>query len=138
MAETVIASVGSHIMRVQHEGIVTHDAEAAKDFYVRVLGLQVLPRPALTSKGYWLGNPGRYPQIHIIQSDLATQGADAAISPRVRHTCFEVADYEAMKATLRREKITFIENEQPGGRVQLLCNDPDGNTLEFQPSSVDA
>jgi len=123
-------------MRVQHEGIVTHDAEAAKDFYVRLLGLSVLERPALTSRGYWLGNPGRYPQIHIIQSDLPTPGADAAISPRVRHTCFEVADYEAMKETLRREKIPFIENEQPGGRVQLLCNDPDGNTLEFQPATV--
>jgi catechol 2,3-dioxygenase-like lactoylglutathione lyase family enzyme len=123
-------------MRVQHEGIVTHDAEAAKEFYVRLLGLQVLERPALTSKGYWLGHPGRYPQIHIIQSDLPTPGAEAAISPRVRHTCFEVADYEAMKATLRRENIAFIENEQPGGRFQLLCNDPDGNTLEFQASSA--
>jgi hypothetical protein len=25
---------------------------------------------------------------------------------------------------------------QPGGRLQMLCNDPDGNTLEFQPATV--
>ena len=22
------------------------------------------------------------------------------------------------------------------GRIQMLCNDPDGNTLEFQPTTV--
>ncbi len=50
--------------------------------------------------------------------------------------CFEVADYDAMKATLEREGIKWVENTQPGGRLQLLCNDPDGNTLEFQPATV--
>lgn len=38
----LIPSVGCQITRVQHEGIVTHDAEAAKDVYVRLLGRQVL------------------------------------------------------------------------------------------------
>jgi len=47
-----------------------------------------------------------------------------------------VADYDAMKATLEREGIAYVENTQPGGRVQMLCNDPDGNTLEFQPATV--
>jgi hypothetical protein len=47
-----------------------------------------------------------------------------------------VADYDAMKATLEREGIPYQENVQPGGRTQMLCNDPDGNTLEFQPATV--
>ena len=47
-----------------------------------------------------------------------------------------MADYDAMKATLEREGIKYIENTQPGGRIQMLCNDPDGNTLEFQPTTV--
>src|SRR5262249_267245 len=79
---------------------------------------------------------GIFPQIHIIQSDMRPPGADAAISPLARHTCFEVADYDAMKATLEREGIPYVENTQPGGRVQMLCHDPDGNTLEFQPATV--
>jgi hypothetical protein len=41
-----------------------------------------------------------------------------------------------MKATLEREGIKYEVNVQPGGRVQMLCNDPDGNTLEFQPATV--
>jgi catechol 2,3-dioxygenase-like lactoylglutathione lyase family enzyme len=134
--EQIRPVTGDHIVRVQHEGIVTADAERSKDFYCRVLGLSVLPRPPLGSHGYWIGTPGIFPQIHIIQSDHVPPGPDAPISPRGRHTCFEVADYGAMKAALEREGITYVENTQPGGRIQLLCNDPDGNTLEFQPATV--
>ena len=127
---------GTHVVRVQHEGLVTADAERSRDFYCRVLGFQVLPRPAFKSGGYWLGTPGIFPQIHIIQSEEVPPGSGAAISPLARHTCFEVADYDAMKATLEREGIPYQENVQPGGRTQMLCNDPDGNTLEFQPATV--
>ena len=127
---------GTHVVRVQHEGLVTADAERSKDFYCRVLGFQVLDRPAFKSHGYWIGTAGIFPQIHIIQSDMVPPGPSAPISPLARHTCFEVADYEAMKATLECEGIKYVENVQPGGRVQMLCNDPDGNTLEFQPATV--
>ena len=130
--QRVAPVTGTHVVRVQHEGLVTADPERAKDFYCRVLGFQVLPRPAFRAGGYWLGTPGIFPQIHLIQSDNVPPGAEAAISPLVRHTCFEVADLEAMKATLAREGVPYVENVQPGGNVQVLCNDPDGNTLEFQ------
>ena len=121
------------IVLVQHEGIPTRDAERSRDFYMRLLGLQVLPRPNLPSPGYWLGTPGEFPQIHIIQSSSPVPGPDAPIDPRARHTCFEVADYEALKATMEREGIPHSENAQsPVGRAQLFCKDPDGHTLEFQ------
>ena len=41
-----------------------------------------------------------------------------------------------MYSTLEREAIPYQENVQPGGRTQMLCNDPDGNTLEFQAATV--
>ena len=132
----VLPVTGTHVVRVQHEGLVTADAERSKDFYCRVLGFQVLDRPAFKSHGYWIGTAGIFPQIHIIQSDMVPPGPGAPISPLARHTCFEVADYAAMKATLERLGIKYVENVQPGGRVQMLCNDPDGNTLEFQPATV--
>jgi catechol 2,3-dioxygenase-like lactoylglutathione lyase family enzyme len=131
-AVTVRAVAGPHIVRVQHEGLVTRDAEKSRDFYVTVLGLHPLPRPKLSSHGYWLGTEGCYPQLHIIQSDSPVPGADAPIKPTARHTCFEVVDYDALKALFVREGIPYVENEQPGGRRQMLINDPDGNTLEFQ------
>jgi glyoxylase I family protein len=134
--ERIRPVTGTHIVRVQHEGIVTADAERSKDFYCRVFGWDVLPRPAFKVGGYWIGKAGIYPQVHIIQSDMVPPGPDAPVSPVARHTAFEVADYDAMKATLEREGIPYVENTQPGGRVQMLCNDPDGNTLEFQPATV--
>src|SRR6202008_1319074 len=134
--ERVRPTTGTHVVRVQHEGLVTADAERSKDFYCRIFGWQVLPRPAFNTAGYWIGTQGIFPQIHIIQSDAVPPGPDAPISPRARHTCFEVADYDAMKATLERAGIPYQENVQPGGRTQMLCNDPDGNTLEFQPATV--
>jgi catechol 2,3-dioxygenase-like lactoylglutathione lyase family enzyme len=134
--QRVRPTTGTHVVRVQHEGLVTADAERSKDFYCRVFGWQVLDRPAFKVGGYWIGTPGIFPQIHIIQSDQVPPGPGAPLIPIVRHTCFEVADYDAMKATLEREGIPYVENTQPGGRVQMLCNDPDGNTLEFQPATV--
>ena len=128
-------TTGTHIVRVQHEGIVTADADRSRDFYCRVFGWQVLERPAFRAGGYWVGTPGIFPQIHIIQTDNVPPGPNAPISPTVRHTAFEVADLEAMKTTLEREGIKYQVNEQPGGRIQVLCNDPDGNTLEFQQAS---
>src|SRR5436189_266174 len=95
-----------------------------------------LAPPAFKAGGYWIGTPGIFPQIHIIQTENVPPGPGAPISPVARHTAFEVADYDAMKATLEREGIKYVENTQPGGRVQMLCNDPDGNTLEFQPATV--
>ena len=70
-----------------------------------------------------------------IQTDAVPPGPDAPISPVHRHTAFEVADLDALKTTLERESIKYVVNVQPGGRVQMLCNDPDGNTLEFQQAS---
>ena len=121
------------ISHVQHEGIVTRDAERSKAFYMALLGLRELPRPPLPSRGYWLGvAPDVFPQIHIIQSDLPVPGPEAEINPRVRHTCFEVADYEGLKRRMAQLGIKHIENRQANGTLQLLCNDPDGHTLEFQ------
>jgi len=115
--EPIRPVTGTHVVRVQHEGIATADAERSKDFYCRVLGFQVLPRPAFTSGGYWLGTPGIFPQIHIIQSQMQPPGSSAPISPLGRHTCFEVADYEAMKVTLRARG-DQVRREHAAGRAR--------------------
>src|SRR5262245_59128885 len=75
--ERIRPVTGTHVVRVQHEGIPTADAERAKDFYCRIFGFQVLPRPAFKSGGYWLGTPGIFPQIHIIQSEMQPPGPGA-------------------------------------------------------------
>ena len=77
----------------------------------------------------WIGPPKL---CRTATSPLITCITDAPIKPTVRHTCFEVADYDALKAQFVRDGIPFREIEQEGNRWQILINDPDGNTLEFQ------
>ena len=79
--ERVRPVTGTHVVRVQHEGIVTADAERSKDFYCRIFGWQVLPRPAFNIGRLLDRHPGIFPQIHIIQSDEVPPGPDAPISP---------------------------------------------------------
>ncbi len=123
----------TQMVLVQHEGIPSRDAERSREFYTRILGLEVFPHPNLQSPGYWLGIPGGLPQIHIIQSASPVPGSEAPIDARARHSCFEGANYGGLKDLLEREGIPYRENAQsPVGRAQLFCKDPDGHTLEFQ------
>src|SRR3989442_3019901 len=66
--ERIRPVTGTHVVRVQHEGIVTADAERSKDFYCRVLGFQMLPRPALSAGGYLLGTPSILPHTRVLHS----------------------------------------------------------------------
>src|SRR2546429_9793883 len=88
---------GTHVVRVQHEGLATADAERAKDFYCRVLGFQVLPRPAFSSGGYWPGTPGIFPPLPTIQAAMGPPGPGAAASPPRPHTRLQGGDHDAMK-----------------------------------------
>src|SRR5262249_60712965 len=84
--EPIRPVTGTHVFRIQHEGIATADAERSKDFYCRVFGFQVLPRPAFTPGRYWVGTPGSVPQGHILQPHRPPPGAAAPIPPRARAT----------------------------------------------------
>jgi len=65
----------------QHEGIATADAERSKDFYCPGAWIPgALPRRRSTSGRLWLGTPGIFPQIHIIQSQMQPPGSGAPIS----------------------------------------------------------
>ena len=78
-------------------------------------------------------DPRLGPALQLAFEQELMQSRGLSIVPRER-----LADTltDAMRATLEREGIKYVENTQPGGRLQMLCNDPDGNTLEFQPATV--
>ena len=44
--------------------ILANDLEQTKDFYCRVLGFEVMPRPNFPFPGYWLGVNGQI-QVHM-------------------------------------------------------------------------
>ena len=113
----------------QHVNIRTTDAERARDFYVRALGLRVGDRPPFASSGYWL-YLGDVPVVHLVQ--LAPGDTREAGSGRVDHVAFHGVDIDATRQTLTAAGITFRETVVPrDGTAQIFIHDPDGVKIEL-------
>jgi catechol 2,3-dioxygenase-like lactoylglutathione lyase family enzyme len=118
---------------LQHINIHAADVERSKDFYVRVLGLQVGPRPPVASFGYWLYLGGE-PVIHLVRR--APDSRPAAGSGAIDHVAFRGVNLAATRDVLHEEGVTYREAVIPrDGTVQLFFSDPDGITIElnFRP-----
>ena len=47
------------VTELNHYFMRANDLERTKDFYVNVLGFEVMPRPDFPFPGYWLGSTAR-------------------------------------------------------------------------------
>jgi catechol 2,3-dioxygenase-like lactoylglutathione lyase family enzyme len=115
--------------RLQHINTRSADVEATKEFYVRVLGLKVGPRPPFQSTGYWLYLDDA-PILHLVQrpaGDAAKIG-----SGNLDHVAFRGVDLDGTRATLGAAGIPFREQVVPrDGTVQIFVHDPDGIQVEL-------
>jgi catechol 2,3-dioxygenase-like lactoylglutathione lyase family enzyme len=104
----------------------------ALQFYVELLGLEPLDRPANTDNGRpgaWL-RCGPHQQLHIIT------GAGATAENRVsrRHPAFrvaDVADLESLRKRLAAAGVEIIEGNRFPGQERFFVRDPWGNRLDF-------
>eukprot|EP00927_Polykrikos_kofoidii_P029388 TRINITY_DN25418_c0_g1_i1.p1 TRINITY_DN25418_c0_g1~~TRINITY_DN25418_c0_g1_i1.p1 ORF type:complete len:440 (-),score=91.35 TRINITY_DN25418_c0_g1_i1:107-1426(-) len=123
------------VIKVNHVSRICLDAEKSREFYMDILGASMLNRPNFPSPGYWLwlGNV----QLHLIQGKHAREEAMHASgipTGNVNHYSFEVWDFDACEAKLRKIKYPFKKNRVPeGGNVihQLFLQDPDGHYIEI-------
>ena len=114
---------------LQHINIRCVNAEAARDFYVELLGLRVGPRPPFLSRGYWL-YAGDDPIVHLVQKEPA--GSRQPLAGALNHIAFEGTGLEATRDRLRAHNISFREETVPrDGTVQIFLTDPDGVPLEL-------
>ena len=121
---------------LQHINIHAADLERSKDFYVRVLGLRVGPRPPVASVGYWL-YLGAQPLIHLVQraSGSPSVGGNGAID----HVAFRGVDVISTRDILHAEGVSFHEAVIPRDRsIQLFFHDPDGVKIELNFDSHQA
>jgi catechol 2,3-dioxygenase-like lactoylglutathione lyase family enzyme len=119
---------------LQHINIRAADVERSKDFYVRVLGLRVGPRPPVASFGYWLYLGGE-PVIHLVQR--APDSPPAAATGAIDHVAFRGVDLAETRGVLQAQGVPFREALIPrDGTVQLFLHDPDGVKIElnFDPA----
>jgi glyoxylase I family protein len=113
-----------------HAGFLVTDVERAAEFYERVLGLPLLPRPDLGFPGRWydLGNGH---QLHLMSVNQMPGHADP---PRHdRHIALTVPNIQETEAALRQSGVTVNYGSGRAGAPQLFVRDPDGNTIELRP-----
>ena len=94
----------------------------AKDFYIDLIGLELIDRPnhLFKSAGYWFNIAGI--QLHI--------GAESQMPVSTRHTAFEVVDIDDALIYLK-DKVKILEEPLIPGRKRFAFLDPFGNRIEL-------
>lgn len=110
------------ITGIQHVSLNVDDNAAAVEFYVDVLGLEIIDRPDIGIAGTWLQAPNGV-QIHLIE--LPGGGADS------NHFALEVADIDAAIAGVRAKGVDAPDWGDIGTGRQVFLRDPSGNIVEL-------
>ncbi|MGO8930155.1 MAG: VOC family protein [Limisphaerales bacterium] len=124
---------------VEHLGLPARDPAALKDWYVRLLGAEVVFRSDQTPPAFLLALPGQL-MIEIYGADSSLpQTSDNKLSGW-RHVALRVDSLAAAKAELEQRGLKFTEEIKPaggGGRV-LFFQDPEGNLLHLVERPADS
>ena len=119
--------------RINHVSINALDLQESVDFYVELLGAELLPTPNFGLPIAWLGL-GRT-QLHLFEKDLTPTSH--------HHLGITVDDLEPVyRAAERRgafDSTAFGNHlvELPGDVIQLYVRDPAGNLVEFDHAGKD-
>ena len=128
------------VTELNHYLIRANDLERTKDFYVNVLGFEVMPRPNFPFPGYWLGVNGRI-QVHMGQAGVPDSALYYLGSPAnaptdnsgvVDHVAFLATDPDGFIRRFRELGIPVRPRSLPEAELyQLFVQDPDGLTIEL-------
>ena len=108
---------------LHHVSINVDNVPAARDFYVRVLGLTERPdRPGFSFDGAWLDAGDQ--QVHLIEADVPP--------PLGQHFALAVTNLDAAVADLRALGVPVTDPVPVGLGRQAFVSDPAGNRVELQ------
>jgi catechol 2,3-dioxygenase-like lactoylglutathione lyase family enzyme len=114
------------ISGLNHANISTARLTETIDFFVRVLGLHIGPRPSFSFGGAWL-YAGDQPIIHLVERSTA-RDPDGAID----HVSLQVADLSRALHRLDSLGVPYRWSEIPDGfGRQAFLKDPNGVTIEL-------
>ena len=124
------------VNRYDHITIISADLPATRRFYVDLLGMDEVPRPAFGFPGLWFQVGAM--QIHVTQeSEEAGQAGwgdrGVKITPRGHHLAFEVDNCEDAIEALLAEGVEIASPLQtrPDGIKQVYFYDPDKHLVEL-------
>jgi glyoxylase I family protein len=131
---------------LHHVALPCADLERSRRFYVEVLGLTEIPRPALPVAGAWF-QVGTRQELHLVVGDAqATFRSRKGMDTNDIHFAIRVASYrqalEALKARGYREDANpddpmGIRTSMRVGYPQIYLLDPDRNIIEINALGAD-
>jgi catechol 2,3-dioxygenase-like lactoylglutathione lyase family enzyme len=113
--------------RINHVSVSARDLQKSIDFYVELLGAELIATPNFGVPVQWLALDGT--QLHLFERDIQPTSH--------HHVAFTVDDLEPVyRAAERRhafDREAFGNHlvQLPGDVVQLYVRDPGGNLVEF-------
>lgn len=121
--------------RIHHIAIICSDYERSKDFYVNLLGLQVIQEVYRAErKSYKLDlSVGGLYQIELFSFENPPQRPSRPESAGLRHLAFEVDNVTQVAAELNSKGIETeeIRIDEYTGKFFTFFTDPDGLPLEL-------
>jgi catechol 2,3-dioxygenase-like lactoylglutathione lyase family enzyme len=124
------------VKTLDHVTLVVNDLERSAAFYVDLLGMQRVARPAFGFPGLWLQAGST--QIHLLLKSDKSSFAGLPDAPpeagagRVFHFAFEVENCPAAVENLKAAEIRIRGTGlRPDGCHQVWCYDPDGHIVEL-------
>ncbi|MFY9252200.1 MAG: VOC family protein [Fuerstiella sp.] len=131
------------VKHIDHVTLVVASVDASRDFYVGLLGMIEVPRPAFDFNGAWFQAGATL--IHLIEQHERSGPAGFPVevllkSSRNHHFAFEVADATAAAEALKSRGIQLVDDAKPrpDGAVQVFLTDPDGHVVELCTSNPSA
>ena len=121
---------------IDHVAIVCDDLTATERFYVGLLGMRRVPRPAFDFPGLWFESGGTL--IHAIGRHAESGPPGEIIDPnarisRTQHLALRVDDAVAAADRLRERGVAIAAGPKgrPDGAAQTVIQDPDGYVIEL-------
>ncbi|MCR9199882.1 MAG: VOC family protein [Planctomycetaceae bacterium] len=128
------------VQHIDHITLVVKSVEDSRRFYVGLLGMEEVARPAFDFRGAWFQAGATL--IHLIEEHDRSGPAgfpDEVLikSSRNHHFAFEVADAYAAAAALKDRNVALVDDakQRPDGAVQVFLTDPDGHVVELCTSN---
>lgn len=122
------------IHSLDHYTIVTADLDAARDFYVKVLGLHEGARPPFDVAGAWLYSEERA-IVHLVAGGSKAGDGTGPLD----HVAFHATDLAGFVGRLREAGVRYTVQTVPGlGLSQVFVEDPDGIKVEVNFAAGEA
>jgi len=129
------------VKQLDHVTLVVRDVEASRRFYVGLLGMTEVPRPAFSFDGAWFQAGSTL--IHLIKEHDRSGPAGYPVEVLVRssrnhHFAFAVDDAKAAAEKLKAMGISLLDDAKlrPDGATQVFLTDPDHHVVELCSSPI--